>query len=166
MMASTAASYREIIDANGRIYRVGETDRELLGMSRAWMVWLPWLAMMSISVFEYGYGAAEDTIRDKHGWSLGQTFWIVSIWAVFQAGIAFPAGRLREKGIVSAKAAMLTGAVCCLAAFFVLGVSSNLLVNIFFYSVLGGIGAGLVYATCINMVGKWYPEKRGGKTGF
>jgi MFS family permease len=34
------------------------------------------------------------------------------------------------------------------------------------YSVLGGIGAGLVYATCINMVGKWYPEKRGARTAF
>jgi len=32
--------------------------------------------------------------------------------------------------------------------------------------VLGGIGAGLVYATCINMVGKWYPERKGGLTGF
>ena len=30
----------------------------------------------------------------------------------------------------------------------------------------GGMGAGLVYATCVNMVGKWYPERRGGKTGF
>ncbi|WP_232667165.1 MFS transporter [Pseudonocardia sp. TRM90224] len=31
---------------------------------------------------------------------------------------------------------------------------------------LGGTGAGLVYATCINMVAKWYPEKRGTRTGF
>jgi MFS family permease len=30
----------------------------------------------------------------------------------------------------------------------------------------GGGGAGFVYATCINMVGKWYPERKGGKTGF
>ena len=29
-----------------------------------------------------------------------------------------------------------------------------------------GMGAGLVYATCVNMVGKWYPERKGGKTGF
>ena len=26
--------------------------------------------------------------------------------------------------------------------------------------------AGFVYATCVNMVGKWYPERKGGKTGF
>jgi MFS family permease len=34
------------------------------------------------------------------------------------------------------------------------------------FSVCGGIGVGLVYATCVNMVGKWYPERRGAKTGF
>jgi MFS family permease len=34
------------------------------------------------------------------------------------------------------------------------------------YSVLGGIGAGLVYASCINIVGKWFPERKGWLTGF
>lgn len=157
---------REIIDSNGRVYRVGIPAEQILGRSRKWMMWLPWLAMMGVSVFEYGYGAAEATLEEVHGWSLGEAFWLVSIWAVFQAGVAFPAGRLREKGIVSARAAMLSGAVMVCAAFVVLGMTSNLLLNFLFYSVIGGTGAGLVYATCINMVGKWFPEKRGGKTGF
>jgi len=100
-MSSTFASYREVIDANGRVYRVGETDRELLGRSRAWMIWLPWMAMMAVSVYEYGYGAAAKSIRDAHHWSMGETFWLLSIWAFFQAGVAFPAGKLREKGILS-----------------------------------------------------------------
>ena len=34
------------------------------------------------------------------------------------------------------------------------------------FGFFGGIGAGFVYATCVNMVGKWYPERKGGKTGF
>jgi len=55
--------------------------------------------MMAISVYEYGYGAAEEALQDAHGWSMSQTFWLLSIWAFFQAGIAFPAGKLREKGI-------------------------------------------------------------------
>src|SRR2546428_740750 len=28
------------------------------------------------------------------------------------------------------------------------------------------IGAVMVYATCVTMVAKWYPERKGGKTGF
>ena len=31
---------------------------------------------------------------------------------------------------------------------------------------LGGIGSGVVYSSCINIVAKWYPEKKGWRTGF
>ncbi len=31
---------------------------------------------------------------------------------------------------------------------------------------LGGIGSGMVYSSCINIVAKWYPEKKGWRTGF
>jgi MFS family permease len=164
-MSSEIASYREVTDANNRVYRIGETDRELLGRSRAWMIWLPWLAMMAVSVYEYGYGAAQASIREAHGWSHSQTFWLLSIWAFFQALIAFPAGRLREKGIVSARAAMLVGAVLSALGFFSI-TQGNLIVAYLGFAACGGTGAGLVYATCINIVGKWYPERRGGKTGF
>lgn len=164
-MSSALANYREITDANNRVYRVGESDRDILGRSRSWMVWLPWLAMMAVSVYEYGYGAAEEAIREAHGWSMSETFWLLAIWALFQAGIAFPAGRLREKGIVSARAAMLIGAVLSAVGFITL-TQGNLFVAYLGFAVCGGVGAGLVYATCINMVGKWFPERRGGKTGF
>ena len=162
----TAATYQEIVDENGRTYRVGETPQDIMGRSRSWMVWLPWIAMMAVSVFEYGWGAVEGTLEEKYGWSLSDAFWLASIWAVFQAGVAFPAGRLREKNIVSAKTAMLAGAVCSGIGYFTISHSSSLAVAFIGYAVIGGTGAGLVYATCINMVGKWYPEKRGARTGF
>jgi MFS family permease len=165
-MSSTIASYREITDANNRVYRVGETDRELLGRSRAWMVWLPWAAMMAISVYEYGYGAAAKSLRDAHHWTMSETFWLLSIWAFFQALVAFPAGKLREKDIVSARTAMLVGAVLSAVGFVSIANSDSLVIAYLGFAVCGGIGAGLVYATCINLVGKWYPERRGGKTGF
>jgi MFS family permease len=130
------------------------------------MVWLPWVAMMAISVYEYGYGAAEEALRDAHGWSMSETFWLLSIWAFFQAGVAFPAGKLREKNIVSARTAMLAGAVLSAIGFVSIANSDSLVIAYLGFSVCGGIGAGLVYATCINLVGKWYPERRGGKTGF
>jgi hypothetical protein len=140
-MSSTFASYREVTDANGRVYRVGETDRELLGRSRAWMIWLPWMAMMAISVYEYGYGAAAKSIREAHHWSMSETFWLLSIWAFFQAGVAFPAGKLREKGILSARAAMLIGAVLSALGFASI-TQGNLVLAYLGFAVCGGIGAG------------------------
>jgi MFS family permease len=162
----TTVSYAEIKDSKGRLYRVGETDKDLLGHPRRLMVILPWIAMMGISVFEYAYGSAEDTLSKAHGWTHTNTFWILSVWIFFQAAVAFPAGRLREKGVVSARAAMLTGAALSLAGFLAISHANSVLWAIAGFGILGGIGAGLVYATCINMVGKWYPERRGGKTGF
>jgi MFS family permease len=165
-MTTAVPRYREIIDENGRSYRVGESPHDIMGRSRSWMVWLPWVAMIAVSVFEYGWGAVAGTLRERNGWTFSEAFWLASIWAVFQAGVAFPAGRLREKNIVSAKTAMLVGAGCCGIGYFTIAESGNLLLAFIGYSVLGGAGAGLVYATCVNMVGKWYPEKRGARTGF
>ncbi|EFL36053.1 transmembrane transporter [Streptomyces viridochromogenes DSM 40736] len=158
--------YREVTDSHGRVYRVGETDRDLLGHSRKIMVYLPWIAMMAISVFEYAYGSAEDTLSHAHGWTQSNTFWILSVWVFFQAGIAFPAGWLRERGHLSARSAMYIGSGLCLLGFLALSHLNNVLPAILGFGVVGGIGAGLVYATCINMVGKWFPERRGARTGF
>ncbi|MFD8736097.1 OFA family MFS transporter [Streptomyces sp. NPDC059618] len=159
-------AYREVTDARGRVYRVGESDRDILGHSRSFMVYLPWAAMMAISVFEYAYGSAEDTLSHAHGWTQSNTFWILSVWVFFQAGIAFPAGWLREKGILTARQAMYTGSVLCAAGFLSLSHLSDVTLAIVGFGVVGGVGSGLVYATCINMVGKWFPERRGARTGF
>jgi MFS family permease len=163
---TTTAFYEEVTDGKGRVFRIGETDRDILGRSRRSMVILPWIAMMGISVFEYAYGSAEDTLSKAHGWTHTNTFWILSVWIFFQAAVAFPAGRLREKGVVSARGAMLTGAGLSLLGFLAISHTHSVFWAIAGFGVLGGIGAGLVYATSINMVGKWYPERRGGKTGF
>lgn len=161
-----AGAYREIRDSKGRVYRVGETDREILGHSRKLMVYLPWVAMMAISVFEYAYGSAEDTLSAAHGWTQSDTFWILSVWIFFQAGVAFPAGWLREHGLLPARRAMYLGSALSLLGFLALSHLSNVFAAIVGFGVLGGVGSGFVYATCINMVGKWFPERRGGKTGF
>ncbi|GAA2303875.1 OFA family MFS transporter [Streptomyces violaceusniger] len=153
-------------DSKGRTYRIGETDRDILGHSRKLMVYLPWIAMMAISVSEYAYGSAEDTLSEAHGWTQSNTFWILSVWVFFQAGIAFPAGWLREKGILTARKAMFLGAGLCLIGFLALSHVDNVFMAIVGFGVIGGLGSGFVYATCINMVGKWFPERRGAKTGF
>ncbi|NLU72904.1 OFA family MFS transporter [Streptomyces sp. HNM0575] len=164
--SASGGGYREITGSKGRVYRVGETDREILGHSRKLMVYLPWAAMMSISVFEYAYGSAEDVLGKAHGWTQGNTFWILSVWVFFQAGVAFPAGWLREKGMLTARRAMFLGAGLSLIGFLAISHFHNVFAAIVGFGVLGGIGAGFVYATSINMVGKWFPERRGGKTGF
>jgi hypothetical protein len=69
-MANPASvSYREVTDANGRKFRVGEEPAQIMGRSRSYMVWLPWVAMMAAGVFEYAYGSAAKTLQATYHWS-------------------------------------------------------------------------------------------------
>ncbi|RCG24987.1 MFS transporter [Sphaerisporangium album] len=165
-MTTVAPSYREITDSNGRVYRIGESPRDIMGRPRWLMVLLPWIGMMGISVSEYAFGSAEETLHDAHGWSATNIFWLLSVWVFFQAAVAFPAGYLRESGKLSARAAMLTGAAGAFLGYLALSHAPNIFWAYLGFGFFGGAGAGVVYATCINMVAKWYPERRGGKTGF
>ncbi|RDG37452.1 OFA family MFS transporter [Streptomyces corynorhini] len=164
--AAARAEYREITDERGRVYRIGESDRQILGLPRWTMVALPWLAMLAISVFEYAFGAAEETLSKAHHWTSTDTFWVLSVWIFFQAAVSFPAGRLREKGILTSRSAMLIGSFCSLLGFLSLSHAPGFLFAVVGFGLLGGVGSGLIYSTSVNMVGKWYPERRGGKTGF
>jgi MFS family permease len=162
----TVATFQEIVDKNGRTYRVGESDRDIMGRPRWTMVVLPWVAMMAISSSEYAFTSAEDTLSAAHGWHGAHIFWLLAVWVFFQAAVAFPAGKMRESGKLSARSAMLLGAVGTVLGYVALAYSPSVFWAYLGFGLFGGGGAGFVYATCINMVGKWYPERKGGKTGF
>src|SRR5882757_9549903 len=66
--------------------------------------------MMAISSSEYAFTSADDTLSEAHGWHGAHIFWLLGVWVLFQAAVAFPAGRLRESGKVSARSAMMIGA--------------------------------------------------------
>ncbi|MFE9925220.1 OFA family MFS transporter [Streptomyces sp. NPDC005774] len=158
--------YREVADANGRVYRLGETDIDIMGRKRKWMVILPWIGMMGISSAEYAFASAEDTLHTAHSWSSAHIFWMLGVWVFFQAAVAFPAGKLRESGKLPARWAMMCGAVGTLLGYVSLAFAPHVIVAYLGFGMFSGIGAGMVYATCVNMVAKWYPERKGGKTGF
>ncbi|MFE4632041.1 OFA family MFS transporter [Streptomyces sp. NPDC056773] len=163
---ATPVAYREVTDAGGRLYRIGETDRDIMGRPRWTMVLFPWMGMMGISSSEYAFTSAEETLSEAHLWSSGHIFWLMGVWVFFQAAVAFPAGQLRESGRLPARYAMMLGALGTVLGYLSLAFAPHVIVAYIGFGMFSGIGAGLVYATCVNMVGKWYPERKGGKTGL
>lgn len=158
--------YREIRDENGRVYRVGESPKQLMGYGRWVMVLVPWIAMLSISTFEYGWGAAEKTLAGAYHWNLSQAFWNYTVYVIFEAGASFPTGWMREHHILKPRHAVLIGGVMVLGAYIALANSSHLWIAYVFYAAVGGWGSGMVYSSAINMTSKWYPERKGLRTGF
>ena len=166
MSASESLPYREVRDQNGRVYRVGETPKQIMGYGRWVMVLLPWIGMFLISTFEYGWGAAEHTLAQVYHWNLIAAFWNYTVYVIFEAGASYPTGWLRERGYLSPKRAVFIGGIMVLLAYYFLAHSQAIWVSYAGYAALGGLGSGMVYSSCINMTSKWYPEKKGLRTGF
>lgn len=160
-----APAVREVRDFYGRHYRVGESPEQLTGRSRAWMLWLPWGAMAAVSVLQYGYGALVPSLQQAYGWTLVEALWVLAVWAAFQAGVAVPAVWVRERRRVAPSRTMAAGGLLCLAGVVGLAHAGSLTGALLTYGVLGGTGAGLVYATCVTTVSRWWPEKRGVRIG-
>ncbi|MEQ0565532.1 OFA family MFS transporter [Amycolatopsis sp. NEAU-NG30] len=157
---------RELQDVYGRRYRVGESDRELLGRSRTWITWLAAAAMLAAGVQQYGFGALVPALTRAHGWTFGEIMLSLAAWAACQSGVVFPAAWLRERGRLSAPAAMTAGATLCAAGLATLGHADSLVTVFLGYSILGGFGTGLVYAICIGAVLAWYPDRTGSRAGI
>ncbi len=126
-MANPASvSYREVTDANGRTFRVGEEPAQIMGRPRSYMVWLPWVAMMAAGIVEYAYGSAAKTLQASYHWSDMETFTLTGGLGILPGRDRAAAGRLRERNVFSARAAMLTGAVLCFLAFLTIGSTGNI----------------------------------------
>lgn len=157
---------REVRDWQGRSYRVGEDPRDLTGWPRWTMLAAAWSAMAAVGMLQYGYGAAVPSLMARNGWSLAEVFWVLAAWAVFQAGVGFPAAYLRDTGRLGPRGMCLIGAGCCEAGLLALAYSTSLPLVLAGYSVVGGTGAGLVYAACTSTVARWYPERSAARVGM
>ncbi len=165
-MSSDAVAYREVVDKYGRSYRVGESPEALTGMPRWVFIVVPWIAMMLISTFEYGWGTAEDTLGKVYGWNLNQLSWLFTMWVIFEAGAAFPTGWLRERGVLPPRRAVFIGGIAVAVSFIMLTISKSPWIAFVGWTVIGGLGAGMIYSSCINIASKWYPENKGLRTGL
>jgi MFS family permease len=159
---SYGVTVAEVRDLHGLYYRVGERPQDIMGRSRAWMLWLPLIAMAGIGVLQYGYGVAAIAVQGVSA----SAFWVLALWVMCQAGAAALTAALRHHSAVGPSRAMLVGALLCAAGPLTLAYTDAFVIAVLGYSVLCGSGAGIVYATCTSTVAKWYPEARGLRIGF
>jgi MFS family permease len=154
------------IRAHGCSYRVGERPHDIMARSRSWMLWLPWTAMAGISVLQFGYGVAVIAVQQPHHPVSPGTFWVLALWVLFQAGATAATPPLRRRWGIHPSAVMSMGAVLSAIGPLTLSCTGNLALAVLGYSALCGIGAGMVYATCLSTVARWYPEQRGAKVSL
>src|SRR5438105_4557201 len=165
--AGAAQPYREIVNDTGRVFRVGEDPKTLLGYPRWVVILAAWLAVTLAGVLEYTWGALAGSLQALHGWSNAPTFWLFSCYVISASLVQPVTGYLREHGTLSPRwATVIGGVICGVVAYGWLSLSTQIWEAYVSYVVLGGIGSGMVYSSCINIVAKWYPEKKGWRIGF
>ena len=81
MSATTEAheNYQVITNETGRVFRVGETPRDVLGWGRWVPIMAAWLAMCLAGLLEYTWGSLSGSLAAAHGWGPAPTFWLFSI---------------------------------------------------------------------------------------
>jgi MFS family permease len=126
-----------------------------------------WLAMCLAGLLEYTWAALSGSLAASHHWGPAPTFWLFSFFVIFESFVQIGTGYLRNRGILNVRwATIIGGVVCGIIAYLWLANSTSIWTAYASYALLGGIGSGMVYSSCINIVAKWYPEKKGWRTGF
>jgi len=169
MSATTVehGGYREITNENGRVFRVGESPEQLLGYKRVVIIIAAWLAMGLAGLLEYTWAALNGSLSAAHHWGTAPVFWLFSFFVVFESFVQIGTGFARNKGILPVRQATVAGGIICgIFAYGLTAYGTGIFTAYLGYAVLGGIGSGMVYSSCINIVAKWYPEKKGWRTGF
>jgi OFA family oxalate/formate antiporter-like MFS transporter len=160
-------SYQEVTNDTGRVFRVGETPKQILGYPRWVVIMAAWLAMCLAGLLEYTWGALSGALASAHNWGPAPTFWLFSFYVVFESLVQIGTGYLRNRGILPVRWAVIIGGIICgVVAYLWLANSSTIWTAYASYAALGGIGSGMVYSSAINIVAKWYPERKGWRTGF
>lgn len=163
----SAVTVQEITNETGRVFRVGETPRDILGYPRWVVIIAAWVAMMLAGLLEYTWGALSGSLQAAHNWGAAPTFWLFSFYVIFESFVQIGTGYLRNRGILPVRWAVIIGGVVCgIVAYYGLANSTSILGAYFFYAFLGGVGSGMIYSSAINIVAKWFPEKKGWRTGF
>ncbi len=164
---SNSPSYTEVTNSTGRVFRVGESPRDILGHGRWVVIMAAWLAMCLAGLLEYTWGSLNASLASAHHWGAAPVFWAFSFFVVFESFVQIFTGLLRNRGILNVRWATFAGGLICgVIGYGILAQSTSIWEAYLGYAVLGGIGSGMVYSSCINIVAKWYPEKKGWRTGF
>jgi OFA family oxalate/formate antiporter-like MFS transporter len=108
----------------------------------------------------YAWGAMVVPLVDKFEWTTAEAALPFTVLFVIFALIMVPAGRLQDT--IGPRKTCLLGALL-----FILGYGLAALVNHFpypwwlvaTYGVIGGVGAGTIYACVVPPVRKWFPDK-------
>ncbi|MBF8191126.1 MFS transporter [Nonomuraea sp. K274] len=142
-----------IRDWRGRSYLPGPVPADRTRMFR-----LAWAAMAAISPLQYAYAAL--LAKEAAGLAL------LAICIAGQAAAALPALHLVRRRRLGVRACLAAGAALSGLGLATAALTTPGALALIGYALLGGLGAGLVYGVCSEVVSSWHPERPAARVGL
>jgi MFS transporter, OFA family, oxalate/formate antiporter len=125
------------------------------------------LCMVMIANLQYGWTFFVNPIAKAHGWSIASIQFAFAIFIALETWLTPIEGWIADvlgphrgpKLVVAFGGAMV-------AIGWIVNSYAETLEMLYLGAVLSGIGGGAVYATCVGMAVKWFPDRRGLAVGL
>jgi OFA family oxalate/formate antiporter-like MFS transporter len=124
------------------------------------------ICMVMIANLQYGWTLFVNPIAQKHGWTLAQIQFAFSIFIALETWLTPIEGWIVDSiGRNGAKFIVAFGGIL-VALGWIINAYADSLGMLYLGAVVGGIGGGAIYATCVGNAVKWFPDKRGLAVGL
>src|SRR5215469_1059708 len=121
------------------------------------------ICMVMVANLQYGWTLFVGPIGEKFGWTKAAIQVTFTIFVLFETWLVPAEGYLVDK--FGPRWMIVAGGILCAISWWMNSFADTL--GMFYFSaVLGGIGAGAVYGTCIGNAVKWFPGRRGLAAGL
>src|SRR5581483_253859 len=122
--------------------------------------------MILIANLQYGWTFYVNPINKAHGWSIASIQFAFSIFIALETWLTPIHGWIADSlGKFGPKLVIAFGGIC-VAAGWIINSHATTLEMLYLGAVVGGTGGGAVYATCVGLAVKWFPDRRGLAVGL
>jgi len=125
------------------------------------------ICMMLIANLQYGWTLFVQPITTAHGWTRGEIQIAFSVFVALETWLT-PAGGWLVDSLGSRrgpKFIIALGGILVGIGWALNGIADSLTL-LYIGSAITGIGAGFIYATCVGLAVKWFPDRRGLAVGL
>jgi len=123
--------------------------------------------MVMIANLQYGWTLFVNPMHQAHGWSIASIQFAFAIFIALETWLTPIEGWIVDSlGPHRGPKIMVAFGGIAVALGWVINAYANSLEMLYLGAVISGVGGGAVYATCVGMAVKWFPDRRGLAVGL
>src|SRR4051794_31061796 len=125
------------------------------------------ISMMLIANLQYGWTLFVQPIKQAHGWSVAEIQWAFSIFIALETWLT-PAGGWIVDTLGARRGPKFTIAVggIMVGIGWTLNAYADSLSLLYLGAAVSGVGVGFIYAACVGLAVRWFPDRRGLAVGL